>query len=204
VSRDRVVSIATTVIAVCIAAAAFVVADAWWQTVLLLIVALAVGLGAASGFGRAAKAADAAAAARVLHSEETASDVRRLKSLPDSMRERAFLWAGGVAADARTWNVQVRGSSPRSPCPCCRYLTLLEPDDYEICPVCFWEDDGHGDADADKVYGGPNGSLSLAQARRNYLAFGACDRTNLELVRPPRPDEFPKQPREGSNDQATA
>jgi hypothetical protein len=61
---------------------------------------------------------------------------------------------------------------------------------YEICPVCYWEDDGQDDADADEVLGGPNGSLSLTAARQNYAAFGACEQRMLEHVRPPRPDEL--------------
>jgi hypothetical protein len=58
-------------------------------------------------------------------------------------------------------------------CPCCRCLTLDERGGFEICPVCFWEDDGQDDADAAIVRGGPNGRLSLEQARANYAAFGA-------------------------------
>ena len=27
-------------------------------------------------------------------------------------------------------------------CPCCLYQTIKERGQYEICPVCFWEDDG--------------------------------------------------------------
>lgn len=27
-------------------------------------------------------------------------------------------------------------------CPCCDYFTLDSRNDYEICPICFWEDDG--------------------------------------------------------------
>lgn len=27
-------------------------------------------------------------------------------------------------------------------CPCCGYRTLRERGDYEICKICFWEDDG--------------------------------------------------------------
>ncbi|PFK64880.1 hypothetical protein COJ21_25310, partial [Priestia megaterium] len=30
----------------------------------------------------------------------------------------------------------------RVPCPCCEYLTLENADDYEICILCNWEDDG--------------------------------------------------------------
>ena len=40
---------------------------------------------------------------------------------------------------------------------------------YVICPVCCWEDDGQDDEDAHEVRGGPNGSLSLTQARENYV-----------------------------------
>ena len=61
---------------------------------------------------------------------------------------------------------------------------------YEVCPVCFWEDDGQDDHDADEVRGGPNSDLSLTQARRNYRNFGACDRRSLEHVRKPSPEEL--------------
>jgi hypothetical protein len=30
----------------------------------------------------------------------------------------------------------------KTACPCCEYLTLEdEPGHFDICPVCFWEDD---------------------------------------------------------------
>jgi hypothetical protein len=77
------------------------------------------------------------------------------------------------------------------PCPCCGCLTLTELACWEICPVCFWEDDGQGDADAEKVRGGPNGVLSLTAARRNYQQLGASSEASLLHVRPPRPDELP-------------
>jgi hypothetical protein len=63
--------------------------------------------------------------------------------------------------------------------------------DYELCPVCFWEDDGQDDHDADLVRGGPNGPLSLTQARANYAAFGASDPTFLNKVRSPTSEEKP-------------
>ncbi len=79
-------------------------------------------------------------------------------------------------------------------CPCCRCLTLGERHKFEICPVCFWEDDGQDDRDADVVRGGPNGSLSLTAARRNYREFGACERRFLGQVRRPDPEELPQAP----------
>jgi hypothetical protein len=53
-------------------------------------------------------------------------------------------------------------------CPCCGYLTLDSRGDFDICDVCFWEDDGQDDHDADQVRGGPNGRLSLTQARNDF------------------------------------
>ena len=76
-------------------------------------------------------------------------------------------------------------TTERVACPCCGFLTLPDRDMFELCPVCFWEDDGQDDADAEVVRGGPNGPLSLAQARDNYLAFGACERAFLGQVRAP-------------------
>ena len=75
-------------------------------------------------------------------------------------------------------------------CPCCVCLTLNERCGWDIFAVCFWEDDGQDDRNADAVFGGPNGRLSLSQARANYRAFGACDSAMLIHVRPPRPDEL--------------
>jgi hypothetical protein len=83
---------------------------------------------------------------------------------------------------------------PRQPqrayrCPCCKFKTLRERGGYDICPICFWEDDGQDDHDADVVRGGPNGALSLSQARSNYLQFGACDPQSIGSVRAPLPEE---------------
>ncbi len=75
-------------------------------------------------------------------------------------------------------------------CPCCGYQTLTERGGYDICPVCFWEDDGQDDEDADNIRGGPNGALSLTQARTNYREFGACKPDALKHVRKPKPEEM--------------
>lgn len=70
-------------------------------------------------------------------------------------------------------------------CPCCGFKTLTARGVFEVCEVCFWEDDGQDNHNADLVRGGPNGNLSLASARQNYHEFGACDRQFVEHVRPP-------------------
>jgi hypothetical protein len=74
-------------------------------------------------------------------------------------------------------------------CPCCGYKTFdHEPNgSYDICGVCFWEDDPIQLEDPD--YEGGANSMSLRQAQRNFLEFGACDREMLRNVRPPTKDE---------------
>lgn len=38
------------------------------------------------------------------------------------------------------------GNEPElNKCPCCGYLTLPERGQYDICPVCLWEDDGRSE-----------------------------------------------------------
>ncbi|MCU1668899.1 MAG: hypothetical protein JWP40_1826 [Blastococcus sp.] len=93
------------------------------------------------------------------------------------------------AADATLVNVQRGPEGGPFACPCCASLTLPTRGDYELCPVCFWEDDGQDEHDADLIRGGPNGRLSLTQARANYAALGARDRTFLDKVRPPTAEE---------------
>lgn len=76
------------------------------------------------------------------------------------------------------------GSPARlEPCPCCGYRTLGARSDYEICPICWWEDDGQDDRDADIVVGGPNYELSLTQARANFLRAGIANPRREDLRR---------------------
>ncbi|HEV7427996.1 MAG TPA: CPCC family cysteine-rich protein [Thermoanaerobaculia bacterium] len=75
-------------------------------------------------------------------------------------------------------------------CPCCNYRTLTELNAFEMCPVCFWEDDGQSDSDTDEVRGGPNGELSLTEARRNFRMIGAMDPRFLKNVRRPTASEL--------------
>lgn len=80
-------------------------------------------------------------------------------------------------------------AAPAYRCPCCHNRTLHERGGDDICPVCFWEDDGQDEHDADTVRGGPNGALSLAAARLNYLRCSASDPEHLPHVRRPTPAE---------------
>lgn len=68
-------------------------------------------------------------------------------------------------------------------CPCCRFITLHERGGDEICPVCFWHDDGQDDHDAGDVRGGPNYELSLTAARENFEKYEACCERVLPHVR---------------------
>jgi Cysteine-rich CPCC len=77
------------------------------------------------------------------------------------------------------------------PCPCCGYLTLDEapPGTFDICKVCFWEDDNvqfH-----DPYYEGGANRVSLNQARANYREHGVSEPRFTANVRPPRPEEHP-------------
>lgn len=76
-----------------------------------------------------------------------------------------------------------------SPCPCCGYLTFDEQGHFDICPVCFWEDDPVQSNDEEYV-GRANG-ISLRQARANFKVLGACEAKFIGNVRAPLPDEIP-------------
>lgn len=73
----------------------------------------------------------------------------------------------------------------RARCMCCGFLTLGSPDSFALCPVCWWQDDGQDDEDADVVRGSVNGSLSLSLARANYARCGAADDQFVAHVRRP-------------------
>ncbi|MGW1071916.1 CPCC family cysteine-rich protein [Streptomyces sp. NPDC002537] len=85
----------------------------------------------------------------------------------------------------------------RFPCPCCGHLTLGDIGGWEICPVCFWEDDPQ-QLRRPTMAGGAN-RVSLVQARRDYEQFGACDADARAHVRPPRPDELADPSRRGGH-----
>jgi len=75
-------------------------------------------------------------------------------------------------------------------CPCCGYRTLNEPSSYDICNVCWWEDDGQGNNDADIAMGGPNYGISLTKARFNFLTKGIYDPERKDLIKLKKPKEM--------------
>jgi len=51
------------------------------------------------------------------------------------------------------------------PCPCCSYCTLEVLGEYEVCPLCSWEDDG---TNIVEDYSGVN-ATTLAQAKIEFI-----------------------------------
>ena len=74
------------------------------------------------------------------------------------------------------------------PCPCCGHLTMGEPPgSFDICPVCFWEDDAIQLRWPDYA-GGANGP-SLVDAQQSFIGRGAVEGRLRRSVRKARDDE---------------
>ncbi|MCL8250039.1 hypothetical protein AERO_01470 [Aeromicrobium fastidiosum] len=73
---------------------------------------------------------------------------------------------------------------PMHPCPCCGYRTLDSLGDYELCPVCWWEDDG---LEPWRV-SGPN-NQTLVEAQHAFLTDERPYRQREGKVRAPRKKE---------------
>lgn len=63
-------------------------------------------------------------------------------------------------------------------CACCGYNTLTNWGEYDICKVCFWENDGCKDENS---YSSPN-HMTLGEARKNFMIFNACDQGSLKFL----------------------
>jgi hypothetical protein len=50
-------------------------------------------------------------------------------------------------------------------CPICGYMTLASRCDHDICGICFWQDDGQDNPEAEKNYIGPNDAHSINKFR---------------------------------------
>ncbi len=67
-------------------------------------------------------------------------------------------------------------------CPCCGYFTFDSDGHFEICTICYWEDDPRQKIDF--TSSGAN-AISLIEAQINYLKFGASESMFLKNVRKP-------------------
>lgn len=72
-------------------------------------------------------------------------------------------------------------------CVCCGYLSIPKRGEYEICPVCFWEDDGLRELDR---VSGPN-HMTLREARASFAQLGACCEDAARHVRPESRNMYP-------------
>jgi hypothetical protein len=71
------------------------------------------------------------------------------------------------------------------PCPCCGYIVFSEePGSYEICPICFWEDD-ISQLRFPTMAGGAN-RPSLEEAQKEFVRIGVSEERLAEHVRPVR------------------
>jgi hypothetical protein len=117
--------------------------------------------------------------------------------------EEARRWAGNIDNEERGIQPFEVDTSRYTPgpelhyCLCCGYRTIegyktdhgytKPPETYDICPICFWQDDRVATRFPDEAIG-PNG-VSLNEARRNFQEFGASERVMLQHVRPPNEGE---------------
>jgi len=74
-------------------------------------------------------------------------------------------------------------------CPCCGYKTFSQKPNgsFDICKVCFWEDDPV-QLENPEYEGGAN-KVSLRQGQKNFLIFGACESEMVKHVRKPLTEE---------------
>ena len=80
-------------------------------------------------------------------------------------------------------------SDPSFPCPCCGYFMFEEPpNSYDICEICFWEDDALQLEFATTLDGGAN-AMTLAEAQRDFAEVGAKAASRAGFVRKPNAND---------------
>src|SRR5262245_51386512 len=75
-------------------------------------------------------------------------------------------------------------SLTKYPCPACGYLTIENPADWDICPICFWEDDVFYTPGEDRT-SSANRGMAISEAQANFILYGAVDLKCKDHVRQP-------------------
>ena len=94
------------------------------------------------------------------------------------------------AAQRSAGLLMVESNKPdaKYPCPCCGFLVFQEePGSYDICPICFWEDD-LSQLRFPKTTGANH--VSLIEGQANYARAGVCELRFKDRVRAPDPAEL--------------
>jgi hypothetical protein len=68
----------------------------------------------------------------------------------------------------------------RFQCVCCDYYTVVDRHSFEVCQVCYWEDDGSTMAQLDQE--SRSNHMTLRAARKSFEAIGAIDQSAVSLV----------------------
>ena len=66
-------------------------------------------------------------------------------------------------------------------CPVCGFYSLGERNSWEICGICYWEDDGQDEYNKEEVKGGPNGKHSLESYRTSF--YTAIDKSKISRAK---------------------
>lgn len=78
-----------------------------------------------------------------------------------------------------------RGRRHRFMCPCCQHFTLDARGENDICPVCWWEDDGDWSTRDELERSGPNHGLTLGEGRARYWLYGVVSEHVAKEAREP-------------------
>ena len=110
-----------------------------------------------------------------------------INSLDDSIKER---WVAtkpliGFDKDSKDKALQILKINSKFACPCCGHKSYFEKPGgtYGICQICYWEVDPYQIENPDEDSGA--NPISLRQAQKNYLDFGACEENMKKNVRQP-------------------
>jgi len=75
-------------------------------------------------------------------------------------------------------------------CPCCGFDTYNSKTrlEYDICPICFWEDDPEQFKKPDYISGANR--VSLIEGQSNFQNYGACEKDMKHNVRNPNKNDI--------------